>query len=385
MADYSAVFNRKGKLNKKGKALIQIYVYFGDRKKLYVSTGLYLDPKHWDEKKNKVSDGFEFASQYNYTINEKIRELETYEMQRKAMGKEFGIDILRDHLQGKSTEAMTFNKFCRSSLKSDKSLRPSTIEGYEDTLDKLDDFNRNIRFSELDYKLIKQFDNYIRGLGLSHNSVWKNHKNLKRFINEALKQKLITEYPYDNFSVTYKKPLKEVLTDKQVYTLIEKLPELPEKYKGSVERFLFSVGTGLRFSDVVSIRKEHLVDTDNGLSVALDVMKKTDFPVKVPLYEYFDGIAEKIIREYLPLERKTILRPEGRATTESLNSIDNANIKTVQAMLEFNKVFSFHAARHTFLTEVAHRTGSVFQVMKYGGIRKIDTAMIYVHLAEDKF
>jgi integrase len=48
---------------------------------------------------------------------------------------------------------------------------------------------------------------------------------------------------------------------------------------------------------------------------------------------------------------------------------------------EIDKLLTFHVARHTFLTHVAKNTGSIFQVMKYGGLRKTDTAMIYVHLA----
>ena len=46
------------------------------------------------------------------------------------------------------------------------------------------------------------------------------------------------------------------------------------------------------------------------------------------------------------------------------------------------KKMSAHVGRHTFLTHIAAKTGNVFTVMSLGGIRKVDTAMVYVHLAE---
>lgn len=47
---YNLVYNRKGSLNKKGTALVQIEAYQGKRKK-YFSTKVYLKPEQWDNKK----------------------------------------------------------------------------------------------------------------------------------------------------------------------------------------------------------------------------------------------------------------------------------------------------------------------------------------------
>lgn len=46
---YNLVYNRKGSLNKKGTALVQIEAYQGKRKK-YFSTKVYLKPEQWDNK-----------------------------------------------------------------------------------------------------------------------------------------------------------------------------------------------------------------------------------------------------------------------------------------------------------------------------------------------
>jgi hypothetical protein len=40
-------------------------------------------------------------------------------------------------------------------------------------------------------------------------------------------------------------------------------------------------------------------------------------------------------------------------------------------------------ARHTFLTLIAHSTGKIFKVMKYGGIASSETASVYIRMSKD--
>ena len=45
---FRLVYNRKKKLNKSGNALIQVEAY-RNRKKVYISTGIYVNPQQWDK------------------------------------------------------------------------------------------------------------------------------------------------------------------------------------------------------------------------------------------------------------------------------------------------------------------------------------------------
>jgi len=105
--------------------------------------------------------------------------------------------------------------------------------------------------------------------------------------------------------------------------------------------------------------------------------------VKNPAYLYFDGIADQRLRKYLDTE--AFLFFEGRPKIEAQNAVDNKNLKIIAMATGIYKPLTFHASRHSALTEVAAKTGNVFSVMKFGGIRKVDTAMIYVHLASENF
>lgn len=65
---------------------------------------------------------------------------------------------------------------------------------------------------------------------------------------------------------------------------------------------------------------------------------------------------------------------------------DNVHLKIIAESAKLNRHISFHIGRHSFLTNLAHETnGNVLKVMRYGGIRNIDTAMIYIHAAEEYY
>ncbi len=50
--EFRFIYNRKGQLNKDGKALVQLEIY-QDRKRKFFSTGIYLTPKQWDASRQR--------------------------------------------------------------------------------------------------------------------------------------------------------------------------------------------------------------------------------------------------------------------------------------------------------------------------------------------
>lgn len=50
---FRLVYNRKKKLNKSGNALIQVEAY-RNRKKVYISTGIYVNPQQWDNRHSRI-------------------------------------------------------------------------------------------------------------------------------------------------------------------------------------------------------------------------------------------------------------------------------------------------------------------------------------------
>ena len=232
---------------------------------------------------------------------------------------------------------------------------------------------------EIDFKKINWFDFWLKKQKLKTNTIASYHASLKRTINGLIKSGMMKDNPYKMFDIKVVKTRRTVLTPAEVDKVAAL--EYEGKIQETLDRFLISCGTGLRFSDCYMLNSERVYEGDGGLIVDLERMKKVEFPVKNPAYRYFNGIAEKRLRKYLkdgPLFF--------RGTSISVqNAIDNNNLKKIALDAGINKPISFHTSRHTALTEVAFQEGNLFKVMKFGGIRKTDTALIYIHLAEERF
>jgi len=110
-------------------------------------------------------------------------------------------------------------------------------------------------------------------------------------------------------------------------------------------------------------------DMWDGTNLTLEA-HKTGIKVILPLRLLFDGRPFDIWEKY------------GGHLPHFADQDYNRLIRLVAQECGIKKHISSHIARHTALTLTAIATGNVFTVMSVGGIVKLDTAMIYIHMAE---
>ena len=103
------IFNRKGKLNKKGKALVQLFVFFGRDTRKYFSTGNYIEPHQWDDKNQKVVSHPEKVK-YNVILKNMWKKWEDAEMKLIRKDQEVTWDRMRRimKLGGEEGEVVRF-------------------------------------------------------------------------------------------------------------------------------------------------------------------------------------------------------------------------------------------------------------------------------------
>ena len=92
-AKYKLVYNRKRKLNRDNKALIQIEIYLNKKRK-YISTGIYVKTDHWDYKNKEINAHNGHYIFLNKILKEKIREIEDYEIHLIDQKKNHTLDDL---------------------------------------------------------------------------------------------------------------------------------------------------------------------------------------------------------------------------------------------------------------------------------------------------
>lgn len=353
-----------GRRKQPGLSPVEIYCYHLGQKK-YISTKINIEPSQWDKRKRKVNENHLNHHKVNYQITRLIADLEQYEIEMIETTGRFTLDDLLKFR--KSENPTSFTSFMKSEIKKDITVAIGT-KGYRDrTLKYFKAACGEISFKNLDYDAICDFDNYMVEISLSTSTRQKHHNQLNKFAQIAMNKRKLQQNPYILYKI--KRPPKQ-LKKCLWYDDLDRLWEL--KYNDEHEavrlKFLFACYTGLRISDVGGVK---VGDVRNG-KIFL-TMQKTGMPLVVPL----DVVSDrgKVIYE--------LCRGEDREHIFGKMSDQKTNAKLKKIGIDAGISFplNFHVARHTFCTLIAHKTGSVFAVMQYSGIYKVETAMTYVNLA----
>jgi site-specific recombinase XerD len=226
-------------------------------------------------------------------------------------------------------------------------------------------FNPAIHFRDIDKQLIVKFHNFLSGLGFAQNTIKKHHKDFKKFINRAIDEGKLSvtleKHPYRGFSVPAKQSNREHLTPSEMQKI--KDAQLTGREAEVRDLFLFSCDTGVRFSDT---QGDGIKWRNEGIEYTPTKTQKYTSVVRVP---------------YDVMQYPDFVKSSKGNLVKITNPEANRYLKNIMLSCDIDKLLTFHVSRHTFCTNVARKTGNLFKLMKYAGLRKTDTAMIYIHLA----
>jgi integrase len=379
-ARYRLVYDRKKKAKATGKGLIEIYVYHNPKQKKYISTKIWVHPSEWDTSRQLVNSKNDKYIAYNLNLKTSINDIETYELKQLNTGKPFTMDKLGQHIAAKGNE-LTFTAFWHNTLTKDMSLQPASKRPQRRALELLKAHAGTVKFSDINYQLINTFDTYLRGEGYATGTIWRVHKDVKKYINLAINYDYldVSKYPYRKFKVV-KDPQKHIYLN---YTELAQIEEADLSGVPSIEiirdMFLFQCYTGLRYSDVHRLNAADFEQRPEGLTLILTRMYKVNRRLFLRLWDMFDGKPQRLIKKYIevtPPPKYLFGRYVG-------NSELNGALLIIKDKLGVRKKITTHVGRHTFGTLYAKQTGSIFDVMKAMGISKFETAQIYIDLSEE--
>ena len=364
MLTVKPVFNRRNKkLSEDDKAPIEI-CFYADGVKRYFHTRLFIVESEWSDKKWVVNRN---AIKINGIINKKIRALEDYyydHLNNKGYFDEQ--DIKAFSFDGNKE---SFTAFLEQEIRSDNSVAPGTKKYREVMLSKLRETAGEVSFNRLNFELIDKFNKYMVDQKLRPGTVRKYHNQLKKFITIAVKKNKVKENPYKYFKLQRQPTnIKTCLWTPEL-DAIWKLKYEDNIYDLVRLKFLFSCYTGLRISDNTALKWDNIRDG----KIILE-MQKTARQVIIPI-NLLGERAGLILEKAKRYDCDTVFKPiSDQKVNEYLKLI------AIDAQVPVNLIF--HVSRHTFATLVAHKTGSVFDVMRYTGIAGMDVAAIYINLAK---
>ncbi len=378
MIKYKLVYNRKNNLKKDGTALVQFEIY-KDRTRKYVSTEIGISPKYWDKKESKVSANHPRAEEFNMILNDLVQNLESILRKAKLMEKEYNIDQIIDLM--KHEESNSLSEFMTKEIEKDLRIKDKTKKDLLNTRNRINSFNGTASLKDVDYKFIIDFDNYLRSLNYSINTIGKLHKNLKRFLNLAIKYNLISQndYPYRNFNVERESTKRDALTMKEI-SAIENLNYSSDSVNDHVkDMFLFACYTGLRISDVIRLKTTFCKMSNSGWMLEFKTFKVRKMAY-LPLQSLFKDCnlkskPERILDKYYSTVNELVFPviPESKI---------NRQLKAIAIHAGITKNVTFHMGRHTFGTIMASKIplAALQSLMQHSDIK---TTMIYVNISND--
>ena len=381
---FNTVYNRKNKPNKEGKALIQIECYLNGKHK-YFSTNIYIEPKYWNNKTKAIKTDYPNAIKLNKQVSETLRDLENFELDKINNGKPFNLSMLDNFFSLGAVKSFTeFMELEIPILESSSGTKKSQLT----TLRRLKEFRKVVYFEDVTFEFLHDFNLWCNKLTieyknlpskkLTQSTISKYFKNIKRFVNLAINKDLmdVQKYPFRKFKIKQTESKKIFLTPDEIeqFENVELTGE-NKKYQYVKDLFMFSVYTGLRYSDVFSLQKKDIVSIA-GNDWLIKTMEKTDESVRIPIYAIFKGKPTELLNKYNKLG--TIF-----CFNHLTNQHCNRQLKEISKLaLIKNKVITFHTARHTTATYLLYKGLPISTVQKILGHKKLATTQIYGHIMD---
>ena len=319
---YSLVYNRKKSLNKRGVALVQVEAYL-NRKKKYFSTKVYLRPDQWDAKKLLVKN-HPNADALNRLIYEFMAMIEKRELELWQQGKPITLEILKEMLseQQEQEDKSSFIPFFKQEVMT-SGLKESTKRNHLSTLALLQDFKKNVTFSDLTFEFVSSFEYFLQSKGYHTNTIAKHMKHLKRHINVAINKEYmdIQKYAFRKYKIKTVENGHTHLAPEE----LEKMETLQLtgryiKYQKTLDAFLFCCYAGMR-----------------------------------NLQDFFH------LRD---------------------NSNVNKELIIITRLAGLSKKVSFHTARHTNATLLIYNGVNITTVQKLLGHKSVKTTQIYTNVMD---
>lgn len=360
---YHLTYNRSGKLNKDGKGLIQIECRQYS-KRMFISTKMYIEPHEWCA---GVIINSPFACQYNAILREKLIDIEKIEIEIWKQGQEPTLAKLKQACKSNVHPTATLADLERAFIEPTK-RRTATKEAYRTTIKDVDKFDKSVTISDITYDWIERYRKYLVDKGLMRNSIIGRLRNLHFLTNEALRREIITKDPFKNIVIGEMTHRQESLTEREVLRL--ETIELTGKTEHVRDLFLFSCYSGLRFSDLTTLRSSD-IKRINGKTWLIKETLKTGGYAKIPLYSLFRGKGLELIEKYGTIEQ---------LANVGSNSDTNRSLKQLGLICKIKTPLHWHLARHSFISILAKKGVSLPILMHIVNHTKSDTTRNYMDI-----
>jgi integrase len=231
-----------------------------------------------------------------------------------------------------------------------------------------------VKLSEINPLWIENYRNYlIKDCGIGMTTASNYFKGLRQTLNKAVRENVITTNPSSMAKCIKKSDPNRVFLTEEELQQLGKTPPPPSPDGEEVKKaFIFSCYTGLRISDLKTLKWKHLIHTESETKL-LKRQKKT----KDNLYNLIPGSAWTLLATKPNQDPETYVFHHLASIQSSCNQLlakwgENAGI---------NRRISWHVARRTFAMRLLENGVDIYTISKLLGHTSITTTVAYLKLS----
>ena len=365
-----------------------------------------IKPEYWDEENRRVKKSHPNSIEKNKQISDALAKHDNIAYKAVEVRDEFGVGAIRDKIKKKvSHNYIEYVEHQIADL-----YKKGNISMYKRDKCVIDDFKRFIKkdslpLNQFSTQVVKDFETYlIVDKENQRNTVTGKMKRLRKYAKDLFVENNLDfrDFPFRNYKMKTESTEREFLTEREFRRLVyykEVLRTPANEYIESLDLFLMECYTGMRISDLLTLKWKHYQD-----GLIKKKMEKTKDTITIMVAEI--DVADKMIevRHKKATRGNKQLNPEAYifdvlktdldkvAPDKKLNAISSAtaminrDLKELAKMkgIRIKKNLSTHVARHTFATRLISKGVDLYTVSKLLGHKDIRTTQIYAQVIQKK-
>lgn len=380
----------------KNVPIFLFYSFNGQR--LQYFTGKRIDTPKWDKSIMRAKKGYSEASDINKELDKLAVKIKDIQDKAKALDEELSLEYFREKLKGgnanpdKKSFAECLEEYYESSALTKKSSSMGVIKSTFSVLGKFSkhtgtklefkNITMDFYYSLLDYCFndIECYNSYTGGL----------IKNLKAFMEWAKEAGYHNNLDYKKKS--FKKLTEEseinFLTSDELFFLYNHKLKGIEHFAQVRDVFCFGCFTGMRYSDILALKPEHV----NGDSIRYRVVKTKENNM-IPLNPYSKNILDRYKGKLEDRCLPVIPQQETNDTLKKLFSEIKLNRKVQKVRFQgaestkvtspLSEIITFHISKKTFMTNFLAKGGSLVTAMSITGNTDLRSAQRYYKVVDN--
>jgi integrase len=341
----------KNRTNKKNEA--PLYCRFtlnGNRKQF--STGIQIETKHWDNKKQIILKSHNSATLYNSLLENIKSKISNIYMILELQGNSFSIDDVQDKYLGKelkkSEYVLSYYKQYLARIKKlvGLEIKASTYNKFVYVGNHLEAFLKwkfkktDFPLEELSLQFLDDFEYYLKTEKKQEQiTINKTIQRLRTPIKQAISEGYLDRDPFIlHKSKTVRKTVI-FLTTEELKTLEEAV--LQQKRLSIIQDlFIFCCYTGLAYNEMANLEKQNIQIGFDDINWIKMKREKTQRQISIPMLPKAQEIIEKYSTD------------SNRIFPSISNQKFNSYLKEISAITGIEKRLTHHIARKTFASTV---------------------------------